>query len=211
MIAMAVSSEIDLPEEAPDMTATDAHWRLLIRLFGAVSVALRGKALVLGDIFLRVGGREQVAPDLLVAPPSDLEEHRVYRVPDEPVPRVTVEVLSEANYEREGRRILEAKRRLFGRIGVPVHIEIDPRASLVSIWRLAGDRLVEVERAERYEGPDLGGVTLSFSAPGQVRVCDPSGREVLDVGEEMHRADAEAARADRLAARLRELGVEPDS
>jgi hypothetical protein len=203
-------ADLVLPDEAPDVTATEAHNRLMVRLWVATRLAYGDRALVLLDIFLRVDGRRQAAPDVLVAPPSPIASHRVYRVPQEPVPLATVEVLSEVNHEPEGRRLLTAKRDLFGAIGVPVHLEIDPDAAIVTTWESRGGALVRTGIGDHYDGAALGGVTIETPASDVVHVRAPDGREVLDADAEAARADAEAARADRLAARLRDLGVDPD-
>ncbi|MGH9105914.1 MAG: Uma2 family endonuclease [Acidimicrobiales bacterium] len=221
---VAVASDVLLPDEAPDLTASELHVDVLVRLFTAVKYALGERALVLMDIFLRVEGHEQVAPDLLVAPPAPRGGRKVYAFPDEPAPLVTVEVLSTANYEGEGRRALEAKRALFGRIGVPAHIELDPEYGAVAIWANQGGRLERAYVGTVYDGPELGGTRVEAPAPGKLHIYLPDGREVLDAEAEMARADAEAARAAaeaaradaeaaraaRLAERLREAGIDPD-
>jgi hypothetical protein len=138
-------------------------------------------------------------------------------VPDEPVPLVTVEVLSEVNRTTVGRDLLEGKRRLIGAIGVPLHVEVDPDEGVITTWVCRQGQLSLASVTDRYVGDALGGVVIETPSPGMVRVLTPGGREVLDVADEIHRADTEAARADaeaaraqRLADRLRLLGVEPD-
>jgi hypothetical protein len=229
---MAVAAHVRLPDEEPDVTATELHVRTLVRLFCAVSYALGERALVLMDIFVRFEGRQQVSPDLIVAPPAPRGARRVYAVPDEPVPFATVEVLSEVNREPEGRRKLEEKRELLGSIGVPVHIEVDPDYGVVTRWVNHQGRLQRVEVGTSYSGPELGGVRVETPAPGEVHIYLPNGREVEDPDAEAARADAEAARAaaeaaradaeaaraaaeaaraKRLAERLRDAGIDPDA
>lgn len=213
-----------LPDEEPDTTTSELHVRVLVRLFAAVRYALKGQALVLMDIFLRVEGREQAATDLLVAPPAPEGARTVYSYPDEPLPLTTVEILSASNYEGEGKRKLEHKRELFGRIGVPLHLEIDPAYGVITSWTNDGCHLQRSEVSSTYHGPGLGGVRIDTPAPGEVHIYLPDGREVLDpeaeiataealvarVEAEETRAKAEAARANRLAERLRQLGFDPD-
>jgi hypothetical protein len=198
---VAVEAQVRLPDEEPDLTATELHVRTLVRLFYAVSYALGERALVLMDIFLRFEDREQVSPDLIVAPPAPRGARRVYAVPDEPVPLVTVEVLSEVNREPEGRKKLEEKRELLGRVGVPVHIEVDPDYGVVTRWANKQGRFERVAVGTSYDGADLGGVRVETPAPGEVHIYLPSGREALGPDAEAARADAEAARADTEAAR----------
>jgi hypothetical protein len=201
--AMAEPAAAILPDEAPDVTTNELHARVLWRLQYAVTSALRGRALVLADIFLRVAEREQVAPDLLVAPGLQPGERTVYSVPPEPVPAVTFEVLSPINRERHGRLLLESKRALLGRIGIPLHVEIDPDDGFITAWTSRDGALQRTGVTTSFTHPAIGDVRVDTPSPGVVHVILPNGREVLG-------PDQEAARAEALAARLRALGVDPD-
>jgi|GEM_PF-6452909 len=221
---MAVTTEVELPSEAPDMTTSELHEHLLSRLAAAVEYALAGKALVLKDIFVRLEGKEQKAPDLLVAPYAPPGARKVYAVPDEPVPLVTVEVISEDNYSGPGKKLLEEKRAFFGRMGVPLHIEVDPNRAAITTWANRSGVLERTGIGTTYDGPQLGGVRIEARQPGEVHVYLPDGREVLNPGAELARWYAEAARAEaeaeraaklaeraaQLAERLRQLGIDPD-
>lgn len=228
-----------LVDEAADMTANELHVRVVHRLHAALSHALAGRAAVFCEIFLRVDNREQVAADVFVVPGLTAGIRTVYAVPTEPVPAVTVEVLSPANKSGRGRRELEAKRSLFARIGVPLHIEIDPEDGFVAVWELRGGSLVRTDMCITYSSEAIGGVRLETPEPGILDVLLPDGHNVLSGGDELARAEREAARAgteaaraereaaragresaraeqeaaraDRLAARLRELGVDPEA
>lgn len=206
-----------LVDEAVDMTATEVHVRVVARLRTALTYALRGRAGVFGEIFLRVDGREQVSADLFAVPGVTTGERTVYAVPAEPVPAVTVEVLSTSNRSRRGRAEVEAKRSLFARIGVPLHLEVDADEGFIAVWELRGDALVRTDLCTTYTSDAIGGTRLETPAPGVLHIILPNGHDVLDVGEELARAERESARADhesaraeRLAARLRELGVDPE-
>jgi Uma2 family endonuclease len=225
-------TQVVLPDEAHDVTASELHQAVLYRLVAVLRHLFGDSALVLSDIFLRVDNVRQVAPDVLVVPGSRPGKRKVYRVPNEPVPVLTLEVLSEINYEAEGRGLLAGKRALLGAIGVPTHIEIDPDNGFVTTWRNTGSELViEGPADNRYEGAELAGLRMTLE-PGVVRMWLPDGREFIDAGDEITaraaeaaradaadvRADAEAARADaeasraaRLAEALRQAGVDPDT
>jgi hypothetical protein len=206
------------------MTVTELHSSVVIRLYTALRHLLAGRALVLVEIFLRVHETEQVSPDVLIVPGAEPGTRTVYRVPDEPVPDVTMEVLSPANHVGEGRRQLESKRELLGRIGVPLHIELDPDRGVLTTWHNVGSRLVADPPTDRYDGDGLGGLRIVL-APGHVTLRLPDGREFLDGPAEMARADeatrraTEATRratdatrrAGRLAEALRTAGIDPDS
>lgn len=215
-------AEAMLPDEAPDMTVSELHAWAVLLLREALITVFGDSALVLSEIFLRVPsdgprGADQVSPDLLVVPGARIGKRTVYRVPEEPVPSVTVEILSEANRYGQGRADLEHKRYLLGRVGVPTHIEIDPEAGTVVVWRNTGSRLVPSGPVQdSYDGPELGGIRLALM-PGGMRVWLPDGREYLGAAAETVRADTQAARADRLEAQadyylrlLQEHGIQPD-
>jgi hypothetical protein len=188
-----------LPDEAVDITTNEFHLRLLFRLVSALSYALAGQAAVLGDIFVRSDHEpvpDQAAPDVLIAPGVRPGGRTVYRLSEDPVPAVTVEVLSPANREREGRALLEKKRAFFGRIGVPLHLEVDPDQAVITVWERRGDVLVPVRRTSSYSFSEYGGVRVETTAPGEVRVYLPDGRELGDAADELARADEQRRRAD---------------
>jgi Uma2 family endonuclease len=201
--------DVELPEEAHDMTATGPHNELMARLGALLAYLFTGRATVIMDIFLRLDDVEQVAPDLLIAQVSSAS-HRVYRVPPLPVPDVTIEILSFANYGGEGREALERKRELFGRIGVPFHLEIDPERGYITLWRNVDGVLVVRPPSDRFDGPELGGAAIVVE-PGRVRTFLPDGREYVSPADETARAEAERARADRLRQRLVDAGIDPDA
>lgn len=201
---------IELVDEAPDITATEVHVRVVARLRAALSHALRDRAGVFGEIFLRVDGREQVSADLFAVPGVATGDRTVYAVPAEPAPSVTIEVLSTANWSRRGRAELEAKRSLFARIGVPLHVEVDPDEGFVSVWELRDGVLVRTALGTTYSSDAIGGVRIDTPAPGELHVFLPNGHEVLDAHDLLARAEQDAGRAERLAAKLRQLGIDPD-
>ncbi|MGH9066751.1 MAG: Uma2 family endonuclease [Acidimicrobiales bacterium] len=201
-----MATRVTLPDEAEDMTVSELHQLVLNRLVDALRTVFGSSALVLSEIFLRVHESDpvradQVSPDVLIIPGARVAHRTVYRVPDEPVPDVTVEVMSRANYEAEGRAQLEHKRELLGRIGVPTHIEIDPDRGFVTVWRNNGGALgLTGPPDDRYDGPALGGLRIELS-PGEVLLWMPTGREYLDAAAETARAAAETTRADAEQAR----------
>jgi hypothetical protein len=216
--------QVDLPDEAPDVTVNELHEAVVQRLALVLRFLFRGKALVLSDIFVRVDEIEQAAPDVLIVHGPERGDRTVYHIPPEPVPDVTVEVLSPANRLGKGRRLLENKRKLFGRIGVPFHLELDPKRGVLTTWRNVGGILVAEPQTDRFDGEELGGLRIEL-APRDVGLFLPDGREFTDGVDEMDRADREARRAEqearraddlakraaRLAEQLRDAGIDPDA
>jgi len=221
-------TQTTLPDEAVDMTGSELHSRVLARLAAVLGFVLGERALVLSDIFVRVRGEngpdKQVSPDIAVIPGAQPGTRTVYWVPDEPVPAVTLEVLSPANHRSDGAMVLAEKRALFGRIGVPAHIEIDPERGHITTWVNNGTELEEGDPDTSCEHPSLGGLRIEAS-PGQVRLFLPDGGEFVDTRTEIARAEkaqaqaeeaqAQAeeaqARAERLAQALRDAGIDPET
>lgn len=207
-------TKVRLPDEAPDMTVSELHERVVNRLVDILRFLLADQALVLSEIFLRVRGRDghdvQASADILIVPGVQPGSRSVYWVPDEPVPALTIEILSPSNQRSEGAAELANKRALFARIGVANHLEIDPDRGQTTTWVHDGTELVAQEPATTCTHPALGGLRIE-AIPGQIRTFLPDGREFIDAPTEISRADTEAARATRMAEALRRAGIDPDT
>lgn len=124
-------------------------------------------------------------------------------------PEVVVEIVS----NREGNE-LGSKKQQYAHIGIAYYVVYDPthqlgEETLYVFERRAGGYIA---RAERYlSGIGLGVTLWEGVYEGKqdtwLRWCDQHGR-VIPTGAE--RAAQEAQRAERLAAKLRELGFDPD-
>jgi len=111
---------------------------------------------------------------------------------------------------------MDEKRRFYARYGAEEYYVLYPdRPQLWEGWRREGEAFVSVGM-NGFISPRLG---IRFeSAGGYVAVYHPNGERFLThleravLAEQEHtRADQEQAKAARLAARLRELGVDPDT
>jgi Uma2 family endonuclease len=226
-----MAERVVLPDEAPDMTVTELHDYVTGRLKDVLRFLFGHRALVLGDIFVRVDETDQVSPDVLIVPGAKPGARTVYRIPPEPVPDITMEVLSPANDRGDGRRQLHHKRELLAAIGVRLHIELDPDRGQLTTWPNIDGRFVADPPTDRYDGDALAGLRIEL-APGDVRLWLPDGREFIDAATEItrandeaqrandeaqrandaaERADALTQRADQLAKALRDAGIDPDS
>ncbi len=129
------------------------------------------------------------------------------------------------------------KKDIYATIGVPYYVVFDPlqqiqgetdlNQSLLRVWMLAGGRhveittecMTEVGQMVWLEGVELG-LTLWQGAFEEevprlwLRWCDRSGQVIPTGAEglqlERQRTEAQKARADRLAEKLRALGINPD-
>lgn len=158
-----------------------------------------------------------VVPDILVSLDVELPEdvwekrHRSYFLWEygKP-PEVVIEIVS----NRKGGE-LDEKRRLYAQIGVAYYVVFDPaehlQQGILQLFELQGRRYVSLEGIwlpelniglMLWEG-EYEGVTGSW-----LRWCDAQGDLILTGAES---AQQQRQRADKLAAQLRALGIEPEA
>jgi Uma2 family endonuclease len=128
-------------------------------------------------------------------------------------PQVVFEILSPGNRAGE----MERKFQFYERHGVEEYYIYDPdRGDLVG-WRRIGGMLEEIPRMAGFESPLLKIRFEPGEGPDNLKIIGPDGEPFLTYTElvkqrnavRLH-AEEQTQRADRLAARLRELGIEPD-
>jgi Uma2 family endonuclease len=128
-------------------------------------------------------------------------------------PQVVFEILSPGNRAGE----MERKFQFYERHGVEEYYIYDPdRGDLVG-WRRAGGILEEIPKMTGFESPRLKIRFEPGEGPDNLKIFGPDGEPFLTYSDMVKQRDAArrladelTQRADRLAARLRELGVEPD-
>ena len=155
------------------------------------------------------------APDVMVAFGRPQGERGSYRQWAEAgiAPHVVFEVLSPGNRPAEMKRKFE----FYDRHGVEEYYLYDPLGGKLEGWLRRGDKLKKVARMRGFVSPRLG---IRFEpGKGQDNLTIlgrdgepfPTPLELSQRAEaERQRADAERRRAERYAAKLRELGIEPD-
>jgi Uma2 family endonuclease len=217
MSAIVQPPPVEYPEDDGNpMSENTVQFRWIVTIQGNLDLLLRNdpNAFVAGDLlWYPVEGSAEVrqAPDVMVVfgrPKGDRGSYRQWEEGNVP-PQVVFEVLSPGNRYGEMRR----KFRFYERYGVQEYYVIDPDEEAVEVWVRSGDRLTEAAGPE-FVSPLLG---VRFAANGGLRLHYPDGRPFLsfvELGEtadrERRRADQERQRADKLAAKLRELGVDPE-
>jgi len=170
-----------------------------------------------------------LAPDVMVAFGPRKGDRPSYKQWEEGrvAPQVVVEILSPSNTidERVG------KLKFYRRNGCEEYYEYDPYGHKLRVWARNGKTFAPVKDVNGFVSPRLG---VRFVVPGTepMTVVGPDGRPFrtyLDLvaeaeaqqerlAEESKRADgerkraeSERTRADAFAARLRELGIDPDT
>ena len=175
------------------------------------------------------------APDAMVVfgrPKGDRGSYQQWKENNIP-PQVVFEILSPGNRMGE----MERKRQFYERYGVEEYYIYDPDRLDFSGWMRSGDRLIQISQGEGsaneaiddWVSPQLG-IRFVINQGEELIIYRPDGEKFIGFGEldklrrsQQRRADNAELRADnaeresiaarqeteRLAARLRELGIEP--
>ena len=162
--------------------------------------------------------RPAIVPDVLVTthvqPLQDLmnKEHRAYFswMFDGKVPEIVIEIVSNTKGNE-----LDSKLRNYEHMGVTWYAVFDPvgylRGDVLTLFSLTGGKY------QKHDGPHFGELGLGLTLwEGEFEGVTTTwlrwqdrDKHLLMTGQE--RAEAESQRAAALAAKLRELGVDPDT
>lgn len=201
------------------MADNTLQFQWIVTLQGGLDAMFRDDpgVFVAGDLFwypVEGNNKLRVAPDALVAFGRPKGYRGSYKQWEEDgiAPQVVFEVLSPNNRWSE----MMDKFRFYERYGVEEYYVFDPDKVVLEGWTRQGDRLVPIEHVDGWRSPRLG-VRFDLSS-GDLRVIQPDGQPFATYVElveqkdrERRRAEQERQRAERLAAQLRALGVEPSS
>ncbi len=209
------------------MSDNTLHGRCMLTIYGGI------EAIYLDDpnvfvtynlLWYPVKGEPTIraAPDVLVAfgrPKGDRGSYMQWKEGDVP-PHVLFEVLAPGNRPGEMHR----KFLFYQQYGVEEYYVYNPDDGSLNGWRRAGNRLRKVRKMAGFVSPRLKIRFEPGKGPDSLVIFGPDGRKFLTYAElvqkcqnleriaqaECQRADEERRRAERMAARLRELGIEPD-
>lgn len=171
---------------------------------------------VAGDLFwYPVEGHPKIrqAPDTMVVIGRPKGHRRSYRQWEEQgiAPQVVFEVLSPGNRAGEMRR----KLRFYERYGVEEYYIYDPDNNRLIGYQRTEGKLTQLPNLRGWVSPQLG---IRFEpGEGELQIFYPDGRvfltfvELYRLTESLQHAQQEKQRADRLAAQLRALGIEPEA
>lgn len=220
-------TEIVYPEsDGKPMADNTKQFRWIVTIEGGLEVQFQNdpNVFVAGDLlWYPVEGHPEIcaAPDAMVVfgrPKGDRGSYLQWRENNIP-PQVVFEVLSANNTGREMTR----KFSFYQKHGVEEYYLYDPDTNTLDGFVRERDRLSEIAQMNDWTSPRLG-ILFSLSA-GELQIFGRDGRRFLSyqevaekaerLGRERAQAEREAAearqRAERLAARLREAGIDPDA
>jgi Uma2 family endonuclease len=193
------------------MADNTLQFEWIVTIKGGLEAVFRDRpdVFVAGDLlWYPVKGRPdiRIAPDALVAigrPKGYRGSYKQWEE-DDIAPQVVFEILSPGN--RAGRMI--QKFRFYEKFGVKEYYVYDPEPIELTGWQRVGDELQEISEINGWTSPLL---SVRFDLlSGELKIHGPDGRPFATYLELIEQREAEHQRAERLAAKLRELGVEPD-
>jgi len=201
------------------MADNTKQFRWIVTIQGGLDALFRDHPdiFVAGDLlWYPVEGHPEIctAPDVMVVfgrPKGDRGSYLQWEE-DGIAPQVVFEILSPGNTIASMMR----KFRFYDRHGVEEYYLYDPDTGELSGWQRQGESLEEIASMVGWISPRLG---VRFELEHDIlRLYQPDGNpfatyvELMQQREqERQRAEQEHQRAERLAARLRELGIDPDA
>ena len=219
---LAPSSETFYPcGDGQPVAESFLHLLAIITILQVLLRHLSGQeAMVLSDQFLYyVEGnpKKRVAPDVMVilgVPYGPRDNYKIWE--EEQVPSVVFEVTSPSTKKQD----LTTKHDLYEQLGIQEYWLFDPKAEWIP-EQLRGYQLIDgVYEAIAPDSPisQVLGLQLVIEEHLLIFYRLDTGRrlappeEIWDqLEQEQRRAAQEKERADRLAAKLRELGIDPDA
>lgn len=205
--------QVVYPEsDGKPMADNTKQFRWIVTLEGGFEALFRDRedVFVAGDLFwYPVEGRPDIrmAPDVMIVfgrPKGDRGSYKQWEE-DGIAPQVVFEVLSPGNSLLEMAKKLE----FYDRYGVEEYYLYDPDSGDFTGWIRAEDgRLHVIDPIEGWTSPRLG---VRFEKEnGDLRIIRPDGQRFLTYLELQQQAEQERQRAERLAQRLREMGIDPE-
>jgi hypothetical protein len=222
--------EVDYPESDGKPRADNTlQWDWMVKIVEELRELFAGQAvLVAGDLFwypVKGDPKTVTAPDAMIAfgrPPGHRGSYKQWEE-DGIAPQVVFEILSPSNSREE----MDEKLRWYDRHGVEEYYLIDPDKNQLNGWVRRNDYLTSVFPMDGFISPRL---KIRFAVNGEVVLFTPDGREfqtrekrieelqerlrkvklALLNAQEAARTDRERSGKDLLAAKLRELGIDPD-
>jgi len=212
--------QIVYPEsDGKPMADNTKQFRWIVTLEGGFEALFRDRedVFVAGDLFwYPVEGRADIrmAPDVMIVfgrPKGDRPSYKQWEEGNI-APQVVFEVLSPSNSLVEMAKKLE----FYDRYGVEEYYLYDPETGDFTGWIRGEDgRLRVIDEIQGWVSPRLG---VRFEIEdGELRVIRPDGQRFLTYTEleqerarALRQAEEERFRAEKLAQRLRELGIDPE-
>jgi Uma2 family endonuclease len=203
--------EIEYPDsDGKPLSDNTIQFRWIMTIQGGLDALFRNDpdVFVAGDLLwypVEGDNKTRQAPDAMVVfgrPKGDRGSYQQW-LEGGIAPQVVFEVLSPRNNRRE----MDRKRKWYFDFGVEEYYEFDPDRLKLRGWFKHGDDVREILPMSGHESPILG---IRFELGDDLTIFRPDGRPFETYLEIARQREESERRAERLAARLRELGVDPD-
>jgi len=226
----AIAPEIDYPDSDGNPMADNTEqyrWIVIIKENLEIMYAGDPNVFIAGDLSwypVRYTQR-RTAPDVMVAFGRPKGRRGSYKqwVEDNIPPQVAFEILSPSNKDSRGIDSLDEKFTFYETYGIQEYYIYDPDGLTLEGWQRQSNHLTPIESMSNWVSPLLGirfdwavGQELVLSRPdglrflSSVELNDRLQQANIQVWQEQQRVIQERQRADRLAERLRALGIDPD-
>lgn len=215
------SDAVIYPEsDGQPLSDNTIQFRWIMTLKGGLDAVFRNdpNVFVAGDLLwypVQGDNRTRMAPDVFVAfgrPKGDRGSYLQW-LEDDIAPHVVFEILSPGNRSGEMRRKFD----FYQRFGVEEYYLYNPMTVELAGWLRDGEWLRPITDTQGWVSPRLG-IRFEIGEDDDLAVYGPDGRLFTDHAETVAALESVTAernealrRAERLAARLRELGIDPDN
>ncbi len=199
------------------MADNTKQFRYIVTIQGGLDALFKDHAdiFVAGDLLwypIEGDNKIRMAPDVMVVfgrPKGDRGSYQQWREDNIP-PQVVFEVLSPGNRLAE----MVRKLRFYERYGVEEYYVYDPDNIDLTGWLRSGAELNEIESMVGWVSPRLG---IRFELASGLEIYRPDGDKFLTYVElerqreqEKQQKQLAQAKVERLAEKLRSMGVDPD-
>lgn len=232
---MSLSTTQLIKERTIDYPTSDGHpmaentlqFQWIVTIKEGLEALLRHTpaVFVAGDLLwypVQGNNRLRRAPDAMVAfgRPKGYRGAYLQWEEDDIPPQVVFEVLSPGNTARE----MQDKFKFYDQYGVEEYYVYDPHSHQLNGWQRQKGQLTAIEPMTGWVSPRLG-IRFEVTPDDGLTIYDPDGQPFLTYVElavdrdqaqrralqERQRAEQAEYRAQQLAAKLRAMGIDPDS
>ncbi len=157
-----------------------------------------------------------MAPDIMVVfgrPKGARKSYQQFKEDNIP-PQVVFEVLWDSNKDQRGREIMQNKFLFYEKYGVQEYYVIDPEELVLEGWLRQSNSpdssLVPIPCMSDWVSPLLG-IRFDYRRGDRLDIYSASGEKFKSVVELDRERLGQVAKLNKLADKLRELGIDPDS
>jgi Uma2 family endonuclease len=218
-----ISPEIDYPDsDGHPMSDNTEQYRWIVMLKENLEImyADEPNIFIAGDLawYPVRYTQKRTAPDVMVVFGRPKGRRGSYKqwLEDNIAPQVAFEILSPSNKDGRGIDSLDEKFAFYETYGIQEYYIYDPDDLKLQGWHKHGDRLIEISSMTNWVSPLLG-ICFDWVEGAELKLLRPDGQYFLSsvqLAQRLQQSEIELSlerkRSNRLAERLRALGIDPD-